>query len=126
MAVPQWIARTNRYLANPIIRLFAGRLPPFAMLEHRGRKSGKHYRIPMIVFRHGETFTIALTYGPKTDWAKNVLAAGGCTIEHRGHTYRLVRPRLGSDPTLSWAPLPVRLVEGHAGATEYMRLDIAA
>ena len=80
----------------------------------------------MIVFRTGETFTIALTYGAKTDWVKNVLAGGGCTIIYRGSEYHLVRPRLGSDPALSWAPLPVRIIEGSIGATEYMRLDIAA
>ncbi len=125
MALPQWLARANRYLANPIITRFAGRVPPFAILEHAGRKSGKHYCIPMIVFRTGETFTIALTYGAKTDWVKNVLAAGGCTIQYRGRGFRLVHPQLGTDPTLSWAPRPVRLIEGRVGATEYLRLDIA-
>lgn len=125
MALPTWVARANRYLANPIVTRFAGRVPPFAILEHTGRQSGKRYRIPVIVFRTGETFTIALTYGAKTDWVKNVVAAGHCTIEYRRRMYHLVRPRLGDDPTLSWAPLPVRLIEGRVGATEYLRLDIA-
>ena len=124
MAVPIWVARANRYLVNPIVKRFAGRVPPFALLEHRGRQSGKRYRIPIIVFRTGDTFTIALTYGAKTDWVKNVRAAGCCTIKYRRRRYLLVRPRLGEDPTVSWAPLPVRLIEGRVGATEYLRLDV--
>lgn len=108
----------NPHLANPITAHFAGWLPPFAILEHRGRTSGKYYRIPMIVSRRGETFTIALTCNAKTDWVKNVLAGGGCTIEHRGQAHHLIRSRLADAPALSWAPLPVRLIEGRVGATE--------
>jgi hypothetical protein len=35
-------------------------------------------------FRSPDGFVIALTYGPDRDWVRNVLAAGGCTIEWRG------------------------------------------
>jgi hypothetical protein len=39
----------------------------------------------------------ALTYGPDTDWVKNVLAAGGCELRTRGRTIRLTSPRLFHD-----------------------------
>ena len=50
-------------VVNRITRLFAGRLPGFAIVDYRGRKSGKAYRTPMDVFRDGEDYVFALTYG---------------------------------------------------------------
>ena len=43
------------------------------------------------------TGIFALTYGPDGDWVKNVLAAGGCELDTRGRTVRLVSPRLDHD-----------------------------
>lgn len=126
MTLPQWLARANRRVTNPIFRLFAGRLPPFAMLEHRGRKSGRAYRIPMIVFPDGDEFVIVLTYGAETDWVKNVSAAGGCTVEYRKRTVRLVRPRIVTDTEKRYAPFPFRLILARIGPRQCMRLDIAA
>jgi hypothetical protein len=45
MQLPQWLARFNRYVTNPIQRLWAGWLPLFGILEHVDRRSGKRYRI---------------------------------------------------------------------------------
>jgi hypothetical protein len=44
------------------------------------------------VFRAGDGYVIALTYGPETDWVKNVLAAGGCELRTRGQTIPLGAP----------------------------------
>ena len=126
MALPQWLARANRRLTNPIFRQFAGFLPPFAMLEHRGRKSGKAYRIPIIVFPDGNEFVIVLTYGAETDWVKNVTAAGGCTVEYRRRTIHLVRPRIVTDTEKRYAPLPFRLLLARIGPKECMRFDVAS
>lgn len=35
-----------------------------------------------------------LTYGRDVDWVKNVVAAGGCGLVHRGRTLELARPRI--------------------------------
>lgn len=45
MQLPQSLARFNRYVTNPIQRLWAGWAPTFGILEHVGRKSGKTFRI---------------------------------------------------------------------------------
>jgi hypothetical protein len=45
------------------------------------------------VFRTDHGFLVALTYG-RTDWLRNVLAAKGCELEHRGRVYRLTAPRV--------------------------------
>jgi deazaflavin-dependent oxidoreductase (nitroreductase family) len=122
MPLPRWVARFNRRATNRVTGLFAGRLPGFGILIHTGRRSGRTYRAPINVFRDGDDYVIALTYGPDTDWVRNVLAAGGADLLTRGQLVRLTRPRLQSDPSLRWAPLLVRLVLGRVGATETLRL----
>jgi deazaflavin-dependent oxidoreductase (nitroreductase family) len=94
MPIPRSIARVNRAVTNRVTRGFAGRVPGFAIVIHKGRKSGKEFRTPLNAFATNDGFAIALTYGPETDWVKNVLAAGGCAIEYRGRTIQLTDPRL--------------------------------
>jgi hypothetical protein len=55
------------------------------------------YQTPVNVFRAGNGYVIALTYGTDTDWVKNVLAAGGCELRTRGQAVRLGSPRLFHD-----------------------------
>jgi hypothetical protein len=49
------------------------------------------------VFAAEDGCLFALTYGPDTDWVKNVLAAGGCELRARGRTIELASPRLYHD-----------------------------
>ena len=85
-------------VVNPITRPFAGRLPGFGILSYVGRRSGRRYRTPINVFRHGQDYVVALTYGSDVDWVKNVVAAGGCELETMGRSVHLTDPRLFVDP----------------------------
>jgi hypothetical protein len=76
-------------VVNPVTRLVAGRLPGFAILHQRGRRSGRTYDTPMNVFRSEDTYLFALTYGSHVDWVRNVVAARGCTMTTRGRRVRL-------------------------------------
>ncbi len=100
MQMPLGLARFNRYVTNPVQRLWAGRLPPFAILEHTGRRSGKQYRTPVNVFSTNVDgkpgFAIVLTYGPDRDWLKNLTAAGGGRMRHKGKTIGIADPRVVS------------------------------
>src|SRR5262245_23256644 len=123
-----WRFRTivKRYV-NPVTRPVATRLPSFAILTHRGRKSGRLYRTPMNVFRRGDEYFFYLTYGSDVQWVKNVLAAGSCSIETRGRVVELVEPELITDPDLRPAPPHIRFVERRiAGVTQYLRMRIAS
>ena len=109
-------------MVNPVTRLVAGRLPWFAILHQRGRRTGRRYDTPLNVFRHGDAWVIALTYGSHVDWVRNVLAAGGCTMTTRGRRIRLVEPELIFDPDRRLVPQPVRAVLGLLRVTEFLRL----
>ena len=112
----------NRYI-NPIAGPVAKRLPGFAILTHRGRKSGRTYRTPINVFRRDNNYFFFLTYGSDVQWVKNVLATGACSIETRGRVVELVEPELITDPELRPAPPHVRFIERQiAGVTQYLRM----
>src|SRR5690242_18534552 len=97
MPLPHSVARFNKKVTNRITGRLATRLPGFGVVIHTGRKSGRQYRTPINVFKRGDKYIVALTYGPNADWVRNVLASGGCTLETRGRTIRLTDPRLFHD-----------------------------
>jgi deazaflavin-dependent oxidoreductase (nitroreductase family) len=110
------------HVFNPFSRLFVRWLPGFGILGYRGRRSGKAYRTPMNVFRHGDDWVFALTYGSDVQWAKNVLAAGEAVLEIRRRTIRLVDPELIVDPERRLMPFPVRQVLGVMRVSEFLRM----
>ncbi len=127
MPIPMSVARFNRRVTNRITGRVAGRLPGFGILRHVGRTSGRDYEIPINIFRDGDEYVIVLTYGPNTDWVKNVLAAGGCEVVIRGRRVRLTGPHIVTDTAMRWAPpllIPfARIIFAAAGVTQVMRLS---
>ena len=115
---------TIRFI-NPLTRRIAGWLPAFGILLYRGRKTGREYRTPMNVFRHGDEYVFALTYGSDVQWVKNILAAGECGLRTRGRTIRLIEPVLFVDPERRRMPFPVRQVLGVMRVTEFLRMRVA-
>ena len=94
MQLPQWLARFNRHVTNPVQRLWAGWLPAFGILEHVGRRSGKRYRTPLNVFSTDDGVAILLTYGPNRDWLKNLTSAGHGRLRRYGKTFEVTDPRV--------------------------------
>ena len=88
------------------LRLFTRAMRPLALrsagkegsntsvVRHIGRRSGRTYRTPIIAVQHDDRFLIALPYGKRTDWLKNVLDKGLVTIVTNGHTYEVNRPEV--------------------------------
>jgi deazaflavin-dependent oxidoreductase (nitroreductase family) len=123
MQLPRALARFNRHVTNPIQRLWAGRLPGFGIVEHVGRKSGRRYRTPLNVFRAPDGFVILLDYGSQTDWVRNVVAAGGGHVVHRGRRYTVADPQLLSDgPGRALLPAPIRAISRLARVDSVLRL----
>jgi deazaflavin-dependent oxidoreductase (nitroreductase family) len=107
---------------NPITRHFVHWLPSFAIISYRGRRSGKTYRTPMNVFRDGDSYLCALTYGPEVDWVKNVVASGEADLQVRNHHTALTRPEVFEDPTRHLMPQPVRIVLGVMRVRYFLRM----
>jgi deazaflavin-dependent oxidoreductase (nitroreductase family) len=121
--LPGWLARFNRRATNRLTGSFAGRLPGFAIITHEGRRSGRRHRTPVNIFRSGDDFVIALTYGRQRDWVRNVMAAGGCEIETQGITLHLRDPLIVTDASQTLVPFPVRPILRAIGVTEFMKLS---
>jgi deazaflavin-dependent oxidoreductase (nitroreductase family) len=107
MLVPVWLERFQIKYVNPALRPLSKRLPGFAVVKHRGRTSGKDYETIVTAYRRDGVLAIGLIHG-KTNWVKNVLAAGQADIHVGGKDLHLVNPRVldaGTvDPTLPRIP----------------------
>jgi deazaflavin-dependent oxidoreductase (nitroreductase family) len=108
---------------NRFTRLFVHRLPGFAIISHRGRRSGKTYRTPMNVFRDRDSYVFALTYGSGVHWVQNVLASGEADLQVGSKTIHLTSPELFVDPSRQLMPRPVRILLGFLRVTEFLRMQ---
>ncbi len=123
MPLPRTLGRINKRITNPVMRRFR-RIPPLAIVVHRGRVSGREYRTPVFAFPTDEGLVIALTYGHEVDWLKNVQDADSCTIIRRGRSVELDHPRV-----VGWAsgskhmPILVRVSLLGLQARDFLLLD---
>jgi deazaflavin-dependent oxidoreductase (nitroreductase family) len=106
--LPRRLARFNRVVTNRIQDTYAWLLPPWAVICHRGRRSGREYRTPVAAWKRGETVAVALLYGKDSDWVRNVLAADGGRIVRAGRTYELRSPRIVAAREASGISPPAR------------------
>jgi deazaflavin-dependent oxidoreductase (nitroreductase family) len=128
----QTVIRPMTKVLNPLIVKLAGRrhFGMAAQIQHVGRLSGRVYVTPASARVHGDVIVIALTFGNQSDWARNVLAAGGCTIRIDGRSYRATNPRLLSreeaGPLLKSAFSPVQRAGMRVlGVRQFLRLQAA-
>ena len=81
---------------NKAAAKIAGRrfLPLWALVRHRGRKSGKSYETPIaIVGSTSENVYIALPWGEGTDWVRNLRAADGGELTWKGQEFAVAEPQ---------------------------------
>jgi deazaflavin-dependent oxidoreductase (nitroreductase family) len=124
MPLPRWLARFNRHVTNHLLGPWARYLPVFGVVVHTGRKTRRRYRTPVNVFQRPGGYVVALTYGPDSDWVRNVLAAGGCTLETRGRTIRLTRPLLYHDEHHRAAPPSLRVIGRLGHIVDFLDLTV--
>jgi len=65
-----------------------------SIVRHVGRRSGRTYETPVVAVEHDDFFLIAIPYGDRTDWTKNVLASGKATVVTNGRTYAVDEPQV--------------------------------
>jgi len=122
VTIPKTVARFNAHVTNRVSRPFAGRLPGFAVVTHVGRRSGRTYQTPVNMFRDGERYVFALTYGADSQWVKNVKNAGGCALRTKGGSVRLCEPRVFTDPDRRLVPGPVRTALGLLDVSDFLSM----
>lgn len=102
MKFPVWLENFQIKYVNPMMRPVAKHLPGFAVIQHRGRKSGVVYETVVSAYRRDKVLAILLAHG-KTNWVKNIVAAGEADIHVGGRDLHLVNPRIlpaGTDDPL--------------------------
>jgi deazaflavin-dependent oxidoreductase (nitroreductase family) len=90
---------------NPLVRRLAGRrhVPMIGRIHHIGRRSGRAYVTPVGVrILPDGRILIPLTFGSQSDWARNVHAAGVCTVRIDGRDHPAHAPEFAdaADPEI--------------------------
>jgi hypothetical protein len=62
----------------------SGLIPLWAVIVHKGRRSGREYRTPIAIRPSANGFVIPLPWGPRTDWCRNVMTAQTFVIRWKG------------------------------------------
>ena len=100
-----------------------------AQIRHVGRRSGRAYVTSVGARVAGDVAVVPLAFGNQCDWARNVRAAGGCSIRANGQDYAATKPEFldGRDV----APLLASLFRpaGRAffrllGIRQYLRMHV--
>ena len=125
---PTRVGQLTRSLARataPLSRPLAGRrfFPLWAVVIHRGRRSGREYEVPVAVRVSNEAFVIPLPWGDRTQWLRNVAAAGGCTIRWHGSLHEMSDPLvIGPEEAAGAFTAVQRSVLRSAGVSSFLRL----
>jgi deazaflavin-dependent oxidoreductase (nitroreductase family) len=90
------MTRAAARMTAPLSRPLAGRrfFPLWAVVHHMGRRSGRAYAVPVAIRVTADSFIIPLPWGKDTQWLRNVMAAGGCSIRWSGSDHAAYAPRV--------------------------------
>jgi deazaflavin-dependent oxidoreductase (nitroreductase family) len=83
-----------------------------ATLEHVGRRTGIRRLTPLHAIETPDGVRFAVPLGDRSEWARNVIAAGRCRMQYRDRVVELDQPRLlapTEDPAMG--PVLGRLTE---------------
>lgn len=89
----------NRRFANRVQSVYAPYLPPYAVIVHRGRRSGRVHRTPVLALRSGGHLIVGLPYGDRSDWVRNLLHEGRGGVEQAGRLRRIGAVRVTDVPS---------------------------
>jgi deazaflavin-dependent oxidoreductase (nitroreductase family) len=120
-------------ILNPFVATLAGRrhFPMVAQIHHVGRRTGKPYVTSVGASVQGGAVLIPLTFGNRSDWTRNVRAAGQCSVRLNGTVYQTVAPQFIDAAHAAalirgaFGPLQ-RLTFRLLGIQQYMQLRLVA
>ena len=121
MRMPLWWGKVNKRVFNPIT-IRRGKSPT---LTHVGRKSGKEFITPLDAYEAEGGYMFMLVYGPKSDWVRNILAAGTATLRKDGKTYELRNPRVVDKDTAAGLLEEELKAPGFIEIDEFLHMELA-
>jgi deazaflavin-dependent oxidoreductase (nitroreductase family) len=101
--------------------LISGSRGELALIEHVGRKSGTVRRTPIHPVATADGFRIIVPIGERSEWARNVLAAGHCRLVLGDRVLELDEPVLETPAEVPGLPRLVRALFQWLGF-RYLRL----
>jgi deazaflavin-dependent oxidoreductase (nitroreductase family) len=108
-------------LLNPLGMPLTRRLPPFAVLHHRGRRTGRSYDTPVQAYRTPDGWVVGLAYHHNSAWVLNLLAAGGGEMTRAGRRYRITQPRRVGREAYELIPVWAALQMHAVGIDEFLQ-----
>jgi deazaflavin-dependent oxidoreductase (nitroreductase family) len=124
MAFPRRMAALPRLL-NPVALPLTRRVPPLAVLHHRGRRSGRSYETPVQAYSTCDGWLVGLAYDHNAPFALNLLAANGGEMTRAGRRYRISQPRRVGREALKTLPALAALQMRMVGIDEFLQFDAA-
>ena len=73
-----------KYAVNPFVKIVAGYVPLWSLLETRGRKTGEPRRNPVGNGLKGDTFWIVAEHGARANYVKNLMANPRVRVKVKG------------------------------------------
>jgi len=115
---------TNRVVNPLLVRVGAvgGRRSDLGLIEHVGRRTGVHRITPVHPEPTEDGFRVLVPLGAASEWARNVLAAGGCRMQLHDVVYDLAAPTLVDGGSVNDLPRAVRGLLRAAGV-DYLVLQ---
>jgi deazaflavin-dependent oxidoreductase (nitroreductase family) len=95
----------------------------WAVVRHRGRRSGKLYSTPIAIRPTPDGFVLPLPWGEGTDWCRNLRAAGGGVVRWGGAEIEITSPEIidTADALPAFAPF-MRPIVKRIGIKKFLRV----
>ena len=77
-----------KYAVNPVVKRLAGKVPYWAVLETKGRRTGEPRRTPVGNGLDGDTFWIVSEHGRGSNYVKNIVADPNVRLRIKGQWRR--------------------------------------
>jgi deazaflavin-dependent oxidoreductase (nitroreductase family) len=123
-AVRNAARRFHRAVGNPLQMRSAGTPGTYAsVIRHRGRTTGRIYETPVWAVPTEDGFVIAIVYGSRSDWLKNVLANGAAALVCKGDTYLVDKPEIvPMESARAYFPATLQRINGRIRVDQCLRL----
>lgn len=119
-----YVRHFNKHILNRIVLWLAYKgIGPYSVVTHRGRRSGRIYKTPVLASHVEDQIYIPLPYGDQVDWLRNVIAQSGCMVFCKGEETTALDPEvIEAEVALSSLPEGRRNLLDRPEVEKFLRL----